>query len=77
MVADWIITVIIALTINVVSALLAPRPKQPAPEAVQELEAPTAEAGRVIQKVFGRKIIKDPNIVWYGDISTNRYRVRV
>ena len=75
MVADWIITVVIALTINIVSALLRPRPKQSTSDAVQELESPTAEAGKPIQKVFGRKIIKDPNILWYGDKSTRTYKV--
>jgi hypothetical protein len=75
-VADWVIAFVISLTLNVVSALIRPRPKQPAPAAIQPLENPTADAGREIPKIFGRKIVKSVNVIWYGDKASRTYEIR-
>ena len=43
-----------------------------APDAtVQTGEAPTAQEGRPIPVVFGTVMVRDPNIVWYGNLSTS------
>ncbi len=34
------------------------------------IDAPTAEEGIPIPVLFGTKRIKGPNVVWYGDITT-------
>lgn len=34
------------------------------------IDAPTAESGRPIPKLYGTKNITSPNVVWYGDIKT-------
>lgn len=77
MVADWVIATVITLALNVAAYLIAPRSKRPRPAAVKELESPTADAGRPIPKVFGRKIVKSPNVLWYGDKQARTEEVKL
>lgn len=56
----------------IIAVVLQPKPPQETPPELSEIEAPTAKQGRAIPKVFGRRIIQSPNIVWYGDIGYNK-----
>ncbi len=47
---------------------LAPKVDAPKPAGLGDIDAPTAEAGREIPVLFGRRKISGPNIVWYGDL---------
>lgn len=76
MIADWIVALIVSFALNVVAAILTPRPKAPKPAAAKDLEEPTAEAGRPIPRVFGRMTLKSPNLLWFGDKSTRSYEVK-
>jgi hypothetical protein len=49
-----------------------PKPKSPKPDAVQELEGPTAEAGKQIPVIVGDITLKSPNFNWYGNIQNVR-----
>jgi len=62
----WVVT-------TVLSALLTPRPKTTTPEPGQ-VEAPLASADAPIPVLFGTRVIKQPNCVWYGDIRTTPIR---
>lgn len=53
---------------SLISAALAPKPPQPKPAALSDVDAPTAEEGRPIPVVFGAVIVKGANVVWYGDL---------
>lgn len=68
--------VIISIAISIVSALLAPKPKKTKPAEVQDLENPTAEAGRPIPVVFGKVIVKGLNVLWFGEKNTYTYKVK-
>lgn len=53
--------------------LLAPKPKQPRkpkPISLEQFDIPTAEEGRPIQVLFGKKYISAPNVVWFGDLKS-------
>ncbi len=50
-----------------IQAATAPKPE--APKAGQ-LDIPTAEVGRPVPVPFGTNIIKQSNVVWFGDAST-------
>lgn len=67
-----LIQLAIAIALSVASFLLAPRPKGPKPPEVKDLESPTAESGRPIPVTFGTTLIESPNILWYGDKSTDK-----
>lgn len=72
----WLVLVAIAVVLSIVSIVLMPKPKQPKPEAAKDLESPTCEAGRPIPVVFGTMTAKSPNVLWFGDKSTNTYQVK-
>ncbi len=69
--------VLLAVTVglSILSYLLMPKPKAPKPEAVKDLEDPTAEAGRPVPVVFGTITVKGLNVLWYGDKSSKTYKV--
>ena len=55
------------------SMLLAPKPKQPKklkPVSLEQFDIPTAEEGRPVQVLFGKKYVAAPNVVWYGHLKT-------
>jgi len=47
-----------------------PTPKAPKPSGLEQFSLPTAEEGRPVQVLFGKKYIAGPNVVWYGDLRT-------
>lgn len=53
--------------------VLRPKPvtsKPPKAAGIEEFEIPTAEEGRPIQVLFGKRREKGPNVVWYGDLKS-------
>lgn len=62
---EYIIVFIIAL---VVCYAMQPKAVQPTPPSLDDMDIPTAEPGRCIPVVFGTRLLKSPNIVWYGDL---------
>lgn len=68
----WNFIVQVAIMIAL-SMLLAPKPKQPKgmkPIGLEQFDIPTAEEGRPIQVLFGKKYIAAPNVVWYGHLKS-------
>ena len=69
-------TFLIKLAVMVVLAyVLRPKPpkgaRPPQPTGLEEFNLPTAEEGRPIQVLFGKRREKGPNVVWYGDLKAN------
>lgn len=64
----WYLVVFIASI--AVSAALTPRPQEPKPASLGDINVPTAEPGRNVPIIFGTVVVEDPNVVWYGDLST-------
>jgi hypothetical protein len=71
----WVLLAAVAVSI-VVSFLLRPKVKAPKPDSVKDLEDPSADAGRPIPVAFGTITVKGLNVLWFGDKSTRRYRVK-
>lgn len=68
----FFLNIIIALALMIVAYLIMPKPKTSSGET-QDLENPTAEAGKPLPVLFGTKTIKGLNILWFGE---KRYRKR-
>ena len=75
MVAWWVLLAI-TVALQIASYILMPKPKAPKPEAAQDLQNPTAEAGRPIPVPFGTLTIKGVNIIWFGDKSIRTYKTK-
>lgn len=73
----WFVPLLISIAINIVAYLILPKPKSPKPPAAQDLDNPTAEAGRPIPVVFGTLTVKGGNILWFGNKKTERVNIRV
>ncbi len=64
----WYIAVFIVAL--VVSYSMMPKPETRPPAGLDEIQAPTAEVGREIPVLFGRRKLEGPNVVWYGHLRT-------
>jgi hypothetical protein len=68
------------LAVLVVSALvasaLAPKPPAPKPASLEDFDVPRAEEGRPIPVVFGTVTVTGPNVLWYGNLSSEPIRRR-
>ena len=65
----WVQLILLVVS-YIVSVALAPKPPQPKAAALEDFDIPVAEQGRPISVVFGTVILKSPNVMWYGDLST-------
>lgn len=68
-------SLLLGLALSIVSYMLMPKPKEQKPPEAQDLEDPTAEAGRPIPVVFGTVTVKGGNILYYGDKFKQQYGV--
>lgn len=77
MVATWVIALIVSVALNVVAYIITPKPKAAKPEAAQQAESPTAEAGKPIPVLFGTARLSETNIIGWWDKGTRQYQVKV
>lgn len=59
----------VLVVLAVLSALLAPKPDKPNPHNLKDFDVPTADPEKEIIVFFGTGWLKDPNVVWYGDLG--------
>lgn len=71
----FFLNLLIALVLMVVAYLIMPKPKQKRPE-VEDLDDPTAEAGKPLPVLFGTVTVKGLNVLWFGDKSFVRKKVK-
>jgi len=67
MALGFLASLLIGLALSVVSYMLMPKPKQQKPPESQDLDDPTAEAGRPVPVVFGSITVKGGNILYFTD----------
>lgn len=68
----WYLVVIVVAAL--ISSALAPKPPEPKPASLSDVDAPTAEEGRPIPVVFGTVLLRGANVVWYGDLAAEPIR---
>ncbi len=73
----FLVQMLVAVVMVALAYAFAPKPKSPKPDTSQELDAPTAEAGAPVHKVFGTVTVKAPNALWFGDVTTTIEKVKV
>lgn len=65
----WVAAIIFVAAL-VVAYTMAPKPETRPPAGLDEIQVPTAEVGREIPVLFGRRKLEGPNVVWYGHLRT-------
>jgi hypothetical protein len=68
----WFLWLLIGVALDVLAALLMPRPKKP---PIPAPVTPQVTAGDPIPVVFGSVTIKDPNVLWFGDVGVSTIQV--
>lgn len=66
---------LISIALSLLAYMLMPKPKSPTPAPAQDMESPTADAGRPMPVVFGQCTVKGVNILGYWDKKTRTYQV--
>lgn len=66
----------IAVALLVISYALMPKPKQPKPPSVQDIDSPTADADREVPVIFGTMTVKGLNVLDFSDKSIYTYEVK-
>jgi hypothetical protein len=66
--------IILVIVIIIAIALQPSPPEGQPPASLADVDAPTAEQGKPITKVFGTYVVQAPNVVWYGDLSYTAIR---
>lgn len=61
---------VFTLGISYVTRTRLPEPQHATPAGFDEIDFPTATAGREIPQLYGQRILKGPNCVWFGDYKT-------
>jgi len=69
----FLVQLAIGLGLSLLAYALIPKPKNTL--EVSEMEFPDNSVGKPIPVVFGTVIVKDPNIIWYGEKTTRTYEV--
>lgn len=52
----------------VLSVVLAPKQPKTKAKSITDFDVPRAEEGQPIPVLFGTKILRSPNVLWYGDL---------
>lgn len=73
----FLIQIVIAVVVAVIQNAMRPKPKQQKPAAAQDMDAPTADAGRPIQVPFGTLTITGLNVLHYDSKEVMEYKVSV
>lgn len=70
------ISIAISMAIAAATAPKPPKDRLSPPTGIEQFSVPTAEEGRSIQVLFGKKYIEGPNVVWYGDLKSTPVIIR-
>lgn len=62
----WVYVVVWAIALVVAVQAVTPKPQNAKAATLDELDVPVAEEGLVIPVLFGTRVLKGPNVVWYG-----------
>ena len=67
----FVVALVVAM---VVSVAMQPKSQTRPAAGLGEFNVPTAEVGREIPVLFGTRDIRGQNIVWYGDLDTDKIK---
>ncbi len=72
-----VIMMALSMAIGALTAKKPPKSRHAQPTGLGQFTVPTAEEGRSVQVLFGKRYITGPNVVWYGDLKSVAVQVRM
>lgn len=66
--------IVVLLIVAIIGIAMAPKPPVPKPPSLADFDVPTAEEGRPIPWVFGEGWLTGYNVLWYGDLATQKIK---
>ena len=77
MINPWVVQIIIAIVSIYISYTITASmlDKNRSGSEPGQYEKPTASAGKTMYVVFGTRLIKDPNVIWFGQTGTSLVEV--
>lgn len=72
----WVNIVILAISLIATAVALQVRPPEQKPASFEDINLPTADEGRPIPVVYGTYLVQAPNVVWWGNPSTEPVRTK-
>lgn len=72
--AIFIIQIVVAVAFAAIAYAMTPKPKAPQGQKAQDITSPTVDAGGIVQVVFGRMRIRNPNTLAYGGDRTTEIK---
>ena len=72
----WVAAILFVASL-VLSYSMQPKPESRPPAGLGDFQAPTAEVGREIPVLFGRRKIESANVVWFGHLRVTPIRKKV
>lgn len=67
----YIVILVIMIALAVVAVLLAPDPPVPKSASLEDFNFPTADQERSVPVLFGTRLVKGPNVTWFGDLRAD------
>lgn len=73
---NFLVQLAVLVVTNLISSALAPKPPKPKPALISDFDVPVAELGRPVPVIFGTVLVRGPNVIWYGDLSTTPIKTK-
>jgi hypothetical protein len=68
---QFVYYLVVMVVAALVSQALAPKPPEPKPASLSDIDVPTAEEGRPIPVVFGSVLLRGAYVVGDGDLEAD------
>lgn len=65
---NFLVNLLISVVFSFIAFLLTPKPKPPDKSKLEDFDIPKSEEGSEIPKIFGTVTVRNPQVVWYGDL---------
>lgn len=76
MAINFLIQLAVGVLMMIVGYMLMPKPKVEKPPSTEDLDNPTAEAGRPIPVIWGSLSVSSPNLLGYWDKESRHRKPR-
>ena len=67
----------IIIVMSIITFLLTPKPKIEKLKPETEITAPETEVGKPLPVIFGTVILRNANVVWFGNLKIKKIRQKV